>query len=128
MMLCGIINELSKESGTNLSYFFCQGTNERINTGTAVLRGLIFLLCKHQHSLISYIRDKYDEAGGKLFEDTNAWFALSAIFDNILGCSNLRPTYLIVDALDECLEESRQLLVKLIIRFSDAYPKVKYYI
>lgn len=126
MMLCGIVNELSQESGTNVSYFFCQGTDERINTGTAVLRGLIFLLCKHQHSLTSYIRDKYDEAGGKLFNDTNAWFALSAIFDNMLGCSDLRPTYLIVDALDECLEQSRQLLVKLIIRFSDTYPNVKW--
>lgn len=126
MMLCGIINELRKESGTNVSYFFCQGTDERINTGTAVLRGLIFLLCKHQHSLISYIRDKYDEAGGKLFEDTNAWFALSAIFDNILRCSHLRPTYLIVDALDECLEGSQQLLVRLIIRFSYAYPNIKW--
>lgn len=126
MMLCGIINELSKQSGTNVSYSFCQGTDKRINTGTSVLRGLLFLLCNQQHSLISHIRDKYDNAGGKLFEDTNSWFALSGIFGNVLGDSGIRHTYLIVDALDECLPDSRQLLVKLILRMANAYPTVKW--
>lgn len=126
MMICGIIDELKKMSGTNVSYFFCQGTDKRINTGTAVLRGLLFLLCIQQHSLISHIRDKYDKAGGKLFEDTNAWFALSGIFDNTIRDSSLRHTYLIVDALDECLPDSRQLLVEFIVRMSNAYPTVKW--
>ncbi|KAK7714688.1 hypothetical protein SLS63_011662 [Diaporthe eres] len=126
MMLCGIINELSKQSGTNVSYFFCQGTDKRINTATSVLRGLLFLLCNQQHSLISHIRDKYDGAGGKLFEDTNAWFAISGLFDNVLRDSGLRPTYLIVDALDECLPDSRQLLLKLIVRIANACPTVKW--
>lgn len=126
MILCGIINELSSRSETNVAYFFCQGTDKRINTGTAVLRGLLFLLCKHQHSLISHIRRKYDIAGGKLFEDPNAWFAICGIFDKVLGDSSLGHTYLIVDALDECLAESRQLLVKLIVRMSNAYPNVKW--
>lgn len=125
-MLCGIINEVSERLGTNVSYFFCQGTDKRIDTGTAVLRGLLFLLCKQQHSLISYIRHKYDDAGPKLFEDTNAWFALTGILDNILGDSCLRHTYLIVDALDECLPDFRQMLVKLIIRMANSYPTVKW--
>lgn len=126
MMLCGIIDEVRKLSGTNVSYFFCQGTDKRINTATAALRGLIFLLCKQQHSLISHIRAKYDDAGGKVFENTNAWYALSEIFNSILGDSGRRDTYIIVDALDECLANSRQHLVKLIIRMSSAYPNVKW--
>ncbi|KAG6361169.1 hypothetical protein INS49_009393 [Diaporthe citri] len=125
-MLCGIINELSKQLGTNVSYFLCQGTDKRINTGTGVLRGLLFLLCNQQHSLISHIRSKYDDAGGKLFEDPNAWFALSGILDNMLGDPGLRHTCLIVDALDECLPDSRQLLVRLIVRMANAYPTVKW--
>lgn len=126
MMICGIVNELSEESGTNVSYSFCQGTDKRINTSTAVLRGLLFLLCNQQHSLISYIRDKYDKAGEKLFEETNAWVALSGILEKVLTDSTLRHTYLIVDALDECLSDSRQLLVDLIIRMSNAHPSVKW--
>lgn len=45
MLLCGIIDELSKMAmdKTNISFFFCQATNSRINNATAVLRGLIYM-------------------------------------------------------------------------------------
>lgn len=127
MMLCGIIDELTKDSEANVSFFFCQGTDKRLNSGTAVLRGLLFfLLCKQQHSLISHIRHMYDDVGEKLFEDPNAWFSLSGILKNTLKDPGLRQTYIIVDALDECLPESRQLLAKLIVWMSSAYPIVKW--
>jgi len=46
MLLIGIVRELQKikpthESGL-LSYFFCQGTDSKLNNATAVLRGLIY--------------------------------------------------------------------------------------
>jgi DNA replication protein DnaC len=46
MLLCGVINELerSKAKSVFLSYFFCQATDSRIRSATAVLRGLIYLL------------------------------------------------------------------------------------
>ena len=86
MLLCGIINELGKPKAETdlLSYFFCQATDSRINNATAVLRGLIYMLVGQQPSLISYIQKKHDHAGKALFEDTNAWVALSEIFINIL--------------------------------------------
>jgi len=43
MLLCGFTNELAKEAGV-LSYFFCQATDARINSATAVVRGLIYML------------------------------------------------------------------------------------
>jgi hypothetical protein len=42
MLLCGIINELERSTPSLLSFFFCQGTDSRINSATAVLRGLMF--------------------------------------------------------------------------------------
>ncbi|KAH7115659.1 hypothetical protein EDB81DRAFT_767586 [Dactylonectria macrodidyma] len=63
MLLCGIINELKKETGID----------SRINNVTAVLRGLIYLLVGQQPWLISHVRTKYDQAGKDLFEDVNAW-------------------------------------------------------
>lgn len=58
MLLCGIIDELTKSipNTTIVSFFFCQATNARINNATAILRGLIFLLVRHQPSLISHVR------------------------------------------------------------------------
>ncbi|KAF3903119.1 hypothetical protein ABW21_db0204964 [Orbilia brochopaga] len=87
----------------NVSFFFCQATDERINTATAVLRGLIYLLLQEQPDLISHLRKQYDCAGKKLFDEgANIWFALSGIFKDMLQDSNLKNTYLIIDALDEC--------------------------
>lgn len=120
MLLCGIIDELRHSidnAATNVSFFFCQATDERINNATAVLRGLIFMLACEQPSVIPHIRRRYDQTGKQLFEDANAWQALSAILSNILKDPNLQDTYFIVDALDECTKDL-SLLVDLIAQAS----------
>ncbi|KAH7065088.1 NACHT domain-containing protein [Macrophomina phaseolina] len=112
MLLCGIVNELqkSKAKANLLSFYFCQATDSRINSATAVLRGLLYLLIKQQPSLVSHVRKKHDDAGKALFEDANAWFALSEIFADMLHDPDLNSTYLVIDALDECLADLPKLL------------------
>ncbi|KAI8668591.1 Vegetative incompatibility protein HET-E-1 [Fusarium keratoplasticum] len=110
MLLCGIIDELEKEPGTCLSYFFCQATEAQLSNATAVLRGLIYLLVDQQPSLISHVRKKHDHAGKQLFEDGNAWEALSKILAAMLNDPSLDGAILIVDALDECKTNRYQLL------------------
>src|SRR5208282_3702412 len=86
MLLIGIVQELlesTHDSGL-VSYFFCQGTDSRLNNATAVLRGLIYQLLIQQQSLISHVRKQYDKTGQKLFEDANAFVALSNIFTDML--------------------------------------------
>jgi hypothetical protein len=56
------------------------------------------------------VQASYDEAGKALFEDANAWVALTKIFSSILHDPNLVATYLIVDALDECVVALPNLL------------------
>ena len=65
MLLCGIIDEL-KRSTNDVSFFFCQGIDSRLNNATAVLRGLIYLLVKQQPRLAFYLRKRYDQAGASL--------------------------------------------------------------
>lgn len=112
MLLCGIINELQKLVGKTslVCYFFCQATDSRINSAVAVLRGLLYLLVSQQPSLALHIRKRYDHAGKSLFEDANAWIALTEIFTDMLQDSSLNKTYLIVDALDECVTDLPKLL------------------
>ncbi|KAK4075003.1 uncharacterized protein Triagg1_4667 [Trichoderma aggressivum f. europaeum] len=115
MLLCGIINELSNQanhmqSGHGVCYFFCQATDQQLNNASAALRGLIFMLVKQQPSLIPHLRKKYDEAGKKLFEGLNTWIALSDIFTAILQDPTLKSTYLIIDAIDECVSDFEKLL------------------
>ncbi|KAF2195025.1 hypothetical protein K469DRAFT_2455 [Zopfia rhizophila CBS 207.26] len=117
MLLCGIINELTAKTDL-LVYFFCQATDSRINSATAVLRGLLYLLIDQQPSLVSHIRKKYDHAGKALFEDANSWVVLSEIFINILQDPSLNSTYFIIDALDECVTDLLKLLDFIVHRSS----------
>jgi hypothetical protein len=111
MLLCGIINELQKApNDVTVSHFFCQATDSRINSATAVLRGLLYMLVVQQPSLVSHVRKKHDCAGRSLFEDANAWVALTEIFVDVLRDPSLRPTYLVIDALDECVTNLPMLL------------------
>jgi hypothetical protein len=126
MLLCGIVNELKSTAKSDLlSYFFCQATDSRINNATAVLRGLIYLLVEKQPSLILYVWKKYDQAGKTLFKDANAWVALFDIFTNLLLDPNLKSTYLIIDALDECTVDLLKLL-DFIIQNSSVSPHIKW--
>ena len=136
MLLCGIINKLegtavASASGASgsclLSYFFCQAADSRINSSTAVLRGLIYLLADQQLPLLKHVRKKYDDAGKELFVDANAWVALSEILTNILQDPSLERTYLIIDALDECVTGLPRLL-QFIDETSPTCPRVKWII
>jgi hypothetical protein len=118
MLMIGIINELQQQvarSGKSsvtevLSYFLCQGTDSRLNTATAILRGIIYLLASEQPFLISHLRKKYDHAGRKLFEDSSAFYSLSDVFRQMVQDPKLTVAYLVVDALDECEVGLPQLL------------------
>ncbi|KAK4652844.1 HNWD NOD-like receptor pc4 [Podospora pseudocomata] len=128
MLLCGIINELegaivAEGHGRNLAYFFCQATDSRINNAIAVLRSLIYLLAHQQPRLISHIRKYTDNA--QLLSDANAWFVLSDILGGMLGDPNLKPTYLVIDALDECMGDLPRLL-KFIVGMSSTFRCVKW--
>ncbi|EHK19822.1 uncharacterized protein TRIVIDRAFT_209827 [Trichoderma virens Gv29-8] len=92
MLLCGI------------------AADERINSATAVLRGLIYLVVEQQPVLISHIQKKYKHGGEAIFKDVNAWTALSEIFSNILEDASLERIYVIIDALDECVTDLSKLL------------------
>ncbi|ORX98078.1 WD40-repeat-containing domain protein [Clohesyomyces aquaticus] len=85
-------------------------TDSRINNATAVLRGLLYLLVTQKPSLVSHIRKKHDQAGKALFEDANAWVALSDIFTNVLQDLSLNSTSLVINALDECVADLPKLL------------------
>ncbi|KAF2726479.1 HET-domain-containing protein, partial [Polyplosphaeria fusca] len=127
MLLCGIINKLGNSTAktTLLSYFFCQATDSRINSATAVLRGLLFMLVSQQPALISHLRKKYDQIGKALFEDTNAWVVLCEIFTDILQDSTLDSVYFFVDALDECVKDLDKLLA-FIVQYSSLSPRAKW--
>jgi hypothetical protein len=128
MLLMGIIKELlnSPPDSSLLSFFFCQATDTNLDNATAVLRGLIYQMLVQQHALISHLRRKYDRAGPKLFEGSNAFFDLSSVLADMVRDPSLKSTYLIVDALDECQSALAQLLDLIVRNASDSSSRVKW--
>ncbi|RYC57332.1 hypothetical protein CHU98_g8873 [Xylaria longipes] len=125
MLVCGIIDEL-ENLPCNVIYFFCQATDDRLNNAQSVLRGLMFLLLSRQPELLESVRARIDQAGEKLFQDPNGLPALSNIFRDLIEKMERRrqTTYLIVDALDECLEDQHDLLKWI----ADLSSRIKIYI
>ena len=132
MLLIGIVGELTAQLETHfdnahLSYFFCKGTDDRLNTATAILRGLIWMLLRHQRSLIRYL-DTFKDLGSTLFDARTSFYNLEDIFKSMLKDEALERTYLVIDALDECKREEPGLpqLLKLISETSKENDKVKW--
>ena len=109
--MCGIIEELEKsESASNLAYFFCQATDERLSSASSVLRGLIYmLLCRHPE-LACHLEEDYGRMGKPLFEGPNAWVSMVRAFTTMLSQPVLRGQILIVDGLDECTTDMNKLV------------------
>ncbi|KAL2116007.1 hypothetical protein VTJ04DRAFT_10262 [Mycothermus thermophilus] len=128
MLMIGLIRKLSSQPAAlspGISFFFCQDTDAALNTATAVLRSLFWLLLLQQPQLISHLLQKYRESGASLFTDKNAFIALSKAFRNTLMDPQLSPVYLAIDALDEC-REGRSELIELILTSLTLSSKVKW--
>lgn len=131
MLLCGIVDKLKNSSVKSqlLSFFFCQATDSRINNAIAVLRGLIRQFVNQQPWLILHFQKKYDDRGKELFEDINSWVAVSQILTDILeDCDSKNISLiLIIDGLDECQTNLRELLDMIMQKWS-SYSHVKWII
>ncbi|KAK9425516.1 putative Beta transducin-like protein HET-E2C*40 [Seiridium unicorne] len=112
MLLCGVIKELSCASVDQcfVSYFFCQATDTSLNNAIAVLRGLIYMLVRQDRSLAKHLYEEWKIAGQRLFEDVNAWDALTRIFTSMIQDNQHSKLVFVIDALDECVNNRAKLL------------------
>lgn len=114
MQMIGIIRELSDQvlnTAPSVAYYFCQGTDEAAqNSGTAILRALIWMLLAQQPQLMKHLRSEHERTQqDEIFTgNRNARDVVLRIFKRML--KDAGPTYLIVDALDECNEDLELLL------------------
>ena len=132
MLLIGIVTSLTAELETHfnrpyLSYFFCQATNDRLNTATTILRGLIWMLVRQQRSLIRHL-DVFKELGPTLFKDHASFYNLKDVLLSMLEDNDLERACLAIDALDECRKDEPGLhqLLEFISEMADKNNKVKW--
>ena len=93
------------------AYYFCDNKNEKRNTATAIIRGLLLQLLRQNHNLFEHIQGDYNQMKDRLFDNFDA---LWRILLKILRDFNAGEIYLLIDALDECEKSTRRdLLISL---------------
>ncbi|KAL6821984.1 hypothetical protein J3E69DRAFT_339720 [Trichoderma sp. SZMC 28015] len=92
-----------------LAYFFCDASFEKRKTATSIIRGLLYqLVQRHRDLLYKYILPKYKERGDQLF---TSFDALWTIFIAAATDQDTGRKYCIIDALDECDNDSKDILL-----------------
>lgn len=97
---------------TAVCYFFCDEKIETQRDGTTILRSLIHQLLVRCRPLIKHVKRAYDIQGPQL--DRN-FSALWRIFLAIASDRRIRPISVIIDAIDECEDTTRNRLLTEII-------------
>ncbi|KAK5633466.1 hypothetical protein RRF57_009180 [Xylaria bambusicola] len=117
MLMIGLVNGITDQLRRHKSYafFFCQNTEPHLNNGVSVLRGLIWKLLSENPTLSRYIPAEYHLATKDkrraLFEsNSNKFFILKTTLSAMLKDDGFEAIYLLIDALDECDEDSDKLV------------------
>jgi hypothetical protein len=108
MMSSFLVEELAKlterSPGMTLAYYFCDDKDGGRRTATAILRGLLLQILRQQPKHFKHIQRDFNISGDSLFKN---FHALWKAFISIVKDPEAGAVYCLVDALDECAEESR---------------------
>ncbi|KAM5345688.1 hypothetical protein ACJ41O_011549 [Fusarium nematophilum] len=112
------------DTGKILAYFFCNSNDQKRNTAEGILRGLLWQIFQSHPELLSDdVRQRYKNRGKVIFENfVTLWDLLEGVATN-----TKHHVFCIIDALDECDEDSRNdLLLKQIDQtFKHPSPAIK---
>jgi hypothetical protein len=86
-----------------LACYFCDNKDEKRNTDTAILRGLLLQLLR-QLPLFKHIQPEYNQQKDAMFGNFDT---LWRVFSHVLGDTDGSDVYILIDALDECQPDSR---------------------
>ena len=103
------IAQLAEQSSQmTVAYYFCDDKYQERRTVTAILRGLLLQLLRQRPILFKHIQSDFDMCRDSLC--TN-FHALWRTFVSIVQDPEAGEVYCLIDALDECEKESRQLFL-----------------
>lgn len=103
-----LAESFSGTHGKSLAYFFCDSGFDGQRTATSILRGLLLQFLQQHPQLVRYVVPTYNERGAELF---SSFDALWKVFIDAVADAGTGTKYCVIDALDECAQESRQLLL-----------------
>jgi ankyrin repeat protein len=104
-------------------YYFCDNKDDKRNTATAIIRGLLLQLFQQRPVLFKQIQPSFEMMAASLFANFDA---LWRILVNVMKDCGPGELIILVDALDECEQASRQaFLANLLSILEDKSLNVK---
>ena len=100
-----------QDSTMTLAYYFFDNNDERRNTASVLLRGLLFQLLNKRFNLFTHAEKEYNMMKHRLSELFENLDTLWRIFRNMLKDRQAGKVYILVDALDECKGSSRNVFL-----------------
>lgn len=103
------LEHLAEQShGTISLQYYCDNKDERRNSASAILRGLIYQILKSRSELFKHIIPDFETQGEELFSFPSLW----RIFCDMLQDPDLGTVYCVLDGLDECDRDSLEFLLR----------------
>ncbi|KAI6778215.1 uncharacterized protein J7T54_004110 [Emericellopsis cladophorae] len=132
MLSIGLIEQLARaaqaeDDSTLVIYSFCQNADYELNTLEAILKGLILQLANQRPELKESLRRRWDTIQEAFTEDVTSWRSLwNILFEMLARCKSSR-VYMVVDALDECVNDDVVDFLRSIVRKGLDHPgKIKW--
>jgi len=113
--------EQKAKQSPNITFlqFFCDNKDEKRNTATTIMRGLIYQLLQSQPELFKYILPEFFIRKEALFTEITA---VCRIFEAMIRDPIHSLIYCVIDGLDECMEDSLKLLLSNLKEIFQAGP------
>src|SRR5271156_6649788 len=112
---------VAQSQGVILAYFFCDNRNNKRNTAVAILRGLIFQLIQQHSKLLEHVLPVFKVQKGALFSDSS-FESLWRIFESMVQAPGIGSVLCVLDGLDECDENSLEMLTEKLRGFFSKSP------
>ncbi|PLB43287.1 hypothetical protein P170DRAFT_419177 [Aspergillus steynii IBT 23096] len=93
----------------SFAYFFCEANHDTQNTATTILRGILWQLVRQNPILGDSLVQKFHERQDTLLRSFDA---LWTVFTEIIVDPRCGVSYCVIDALDECDNESQILILQ----------------
>jgi hypothetical protein len=126
MMTIGLIEQLSQEDSSIITYFFCQNADYQLNSIEGIIRGLIRQLIRQRKELLQFLESRWDATTAQFRENVSSWRILWDIFSEMITHCGRQRVYVVVDALDECQGEGMAELLRIIVRTGLDYSHVRW--
>ncbi|KAF9885330.1 hypothetical protein FE257_013047 [Aspergillus nanangensis] len=103
MMTIGLIEQLSPDESSIITYFFCQNADYKLNSVEGIIKGLIWQLTRQQKGLLEFLQSRWDATNEKF-----------------------RRVYVVVDALDECQNKGMAEFLRSIVNAGLDHSNIKW--